>query len=445
MLSRFDSAVNIVECPREANSHSYSPGWVFRLEVAAVKVLVTGATGPFGRAVCRRLVKAGHTVSAAARRRPAELPGGIEFAATDIRDFAAVQRAMEGCAAVIHLAWVVSPLQSENETAEINLGGTQNVIDAMNATGCDRLVFSSSVLAYGAVPGHPPRLREDDVRRPEPQHLYAFHKKAAEDAIMVAVPDAVIVRAGIIAGRDVDNTVFRFFSSPMLPIPDPMRVQQFVHTDDVARFTADAVSASGRGPVNITGGGELTMQEIADILGRRLIQVPENVLRRGVSAAWRFQLAELAPAEVGALLYMPIVDTTRLREEWQFSCAWSSREALADMARAAHGKVTLGKKTVRLPWRVPAGSKPAVGRAGRILLRQTFAAEVDRVAADLYAVLEESTQGDEEQHAAQRQLVSDLTEHAELLATIGEREGYPAPVNARAKTAVSAGRRSENS
>jgi len=120
----------------------------------SMKVLVTGATGPFGRAVCRELVANGHEVAAMARRVPKQPVPGIDFVAADIRDAKAVKAALVGCAAVVHLAWVVAPLKSESETAAINLGGTENVLDAMASTGCRRMVFSSSVLAYGA--GRPP-------------------------------------------------------------------------------------------------------------------------------------------------------------------------------------------------------------------------------------------------------------------------------------------------
>lgn len=220
-----------------------------------MKVLVTGATGPFGRAVSRRLVADVHEVVAMARRAPAKPIVGATFIAGDIQDSAAVRAAMTGCAALVHLAWVVAPLKTEAETAAINLGGTQNVLDAMATTGCPRLVFSSSVLAYGAVPGHPARLKESDERRPEPDHYYGAHKKVAEDMITAAAASSVLVRSGIIAGRDVDNTIFRGFTGPALPAPDPEREQRSVHTDDVARFTALAVTSDRTGPVNVAGEG----------------------------------------------------------------------------------------------------------------------------------------------------------------------------------------------
>ncbi|MGH7804893.1 MAG: NAD-dependent epimerase/dehydratase family protein, partial [Candidatus Binatia bacterium] len=91
-----------------------------------MNVLVTGATGPFGRAVCRHLLAGGHAVVAMARRSSASLPAGVAFVAGDVRDAARVTSAVKGCDAVVHLAWVVSPLKSRDETRDINLGGTRN-------------------------------------------------------------------------------------------------------------------------------------------------------------------------------------------------------------------------------------------------------------------------------------------------------------------------------
>ena len=408
-----------------------------------MKVLVTGATGPFGRGVCRRLIATGHDVTAMARRRPQTPLDGMSFTEGDVRDAKAVTDAMAGCDAVVHLAWVVAPLKTEDATKEINLGGTRNVLDAMAATGCPRLVFSSSVLAYGAVPGHPPLLAEHDERRPQSEHFYAAHKKMAEDMITRSGVDAVLVRAGIIAGRDVDNTIFRFFSSPALPVPDPERRQQFVHTDDVARFTAEAVSHVRTGPVNITGVGSLTMRDIAAIIERPLVTVPERVLRTAIGAAWKLGVSELAPSEIGGLLYMPIVDTTSLREQWGFTCAWSSRAALEDMARAAHGVVTLGKKTVTLPWRLPLGSPDRLGPLRARVVRRTYASEVDRVADDLRRLNSPTDQhAGPEDAAARRQLILDTASHAALLARIGQRSGMSRQAITRA-TQASEGARKE--
>jgi hypothetical protein len=208
----------------------------------------------------------------------------------------------------------------------------------------------------------------------------------------------------------------------------------------VARFTAGAVSHSRTGPVNITGAGSLTMREIAAIIGRPLVKVPERVLQTAIGAAWKLGVSELAPGEIGGLLYMPIVDTTRLREDWGFTCAWSSRAALGDMARASRGVVTLGKKTVTLPWRVPPGSPDHIGPLRAILLRRTYADEVDRVVRDIGQVVSKVSAGEGPEAAARRQLILDMAAHSTLLARIGDQAHMPPHVVARATQASQAAR-----
>ena len=69
-----------------------------------MSALVTDATGPFGRAVCRRLLAAGHDVTAVARNLPQTLVDGVHFTAGDVRDSRAVANAVSECDAVVHLA-----------------------------------------------------------------------------------------------------------------------------------------------------------------------------------------------------------------------------------------------------------------------------------------------------------------------------------------------------
>jgi hypothetical protein len=219
----------------------------------------------------------------------------------------------------------------------------------------------------------------------------------------------------------------------------------FIWDQDVVGAIAHGIETNASGRFNLAGDGALTMRDIAMIIGRPLITISERLLRAGIEAAWKLQASELAPAEVGAFLYMPIVDTTRLREEWGFTCASSSREALTDMARAAHGRITLGKKTLRLPWRVPPGSDPKLGRVSAFLLRRTYADEVDRILHDLAAVQDQNADaGDRHQREAHKQLLSDLADHAQLLASIGERYGYSRQIVARAEAAAAAAHNGRN-
>jgi len=315
------------------------------------RVLVTGASGVFGRDIATRLARAGADVVALARRE-VSIPG-VEFVAGDIRDAAIVEQAMKGCDAVAHLAWAVSPLKSRDDTHDVNVGGTQNVLDAMDATGCRRVVFSSSVTAYGAWPDNPPRLRETDPLRPDPRILYAWDKARCEELILERDLDAVISRSCLVVGRHIDNYAFRVFAAPMLTAPKgEMPLWQFVHQEDVGRFHADAVLGDRTGVVNVACDDGVPLEEIAEAFGKRLVHVDIDKMAKVVELGWKHDLMEVDPDSLQGFQYMAVADTTRLREEWGFEPAWSGREAMLDLARSLTRVVYLGYKEVRKPWRL---------------------------------------------------------------------------------------------
>src|SRR5262249_46290358 len=60
----------------------------------------------------------------------------------------------------------------------------------------------------------------------------------------------------------------------------------------------------------------------------------------------------VSPAELDLLLNFPVMDTGRVRREWDYTPAWDAAECLDDVALAVRGRVSFGKKVLTLPWRV---------------------------------------------------------------------------------------------
>ena len=319
------------------------------------RVLVTGAAGGFGAALLTRLA-ARDGVQAVGfdvrEPRPGALPANVEIVLGDVRDAAAVERAMRGCTAAVHLAWVVGSMRDRAARRAIDLGGTANVLAAMDRTGCRRLVFASSVTAYGSGPDHPAPFTEDDPLQREQPSAYASHKAQAEEMIAAAGVERGVARAAVVVGRATDNSVRTVFAAPVLAAVrgDDARVQ-VVHHDDVGRFYAEAVLGTRTGPVNLAAADVLTMDDAARILGKRVVRLPERAVRAFVGGTWALRAGAIDPGEFNSMRYLPIVDTTRLREDWGFEPQYSTASALADFRRSLDGVVALGRWTVNRPGR----------------------------------------------------------------------------------------------
>jgi len=320
-----------------------------------MRIAVTGASGVFGRGIAARLRSEGHEVVGLARHKPRNWFADSAFVEGDIRDADKVRRAVNGADVVAHCAWVVNSNPDEKLTRDINIGGTQNVLDAMDRSGSRRIVFASSVLAYGARTEGGGRLTEDDPLAPAPDHFYAFHKACVEGMLAECGKEWVAVRPGIVVGRDVDNTVMRLLGSPAFPNVEGSadRPLQIVHTDDVHRLFVRAVLGHETGPVNLAAPGEPTVRDITAKLGRRLFPASKRLIDAGLGALYRRELVEASPAEFELLLNFPIMDTSRLVNEWGYTPAWNSDECLDDFELAVRGRLVLGKKVITLPWRMP--------------------------------------------------------------------------------------------
>jgi nucleoside-diphosphate-sugar epimerase len=116
-----------------------------------VKVLVTGASGFLGHAVCAELRERVHEVSALVRRPGSEPPGTTPVAG-DLVDADALGRVVEGVRpdCVIHLAAEIASQRDERRIHEVNVEGTGRLLHACTATDGPRFVFTSTVVTGDA-------------------------------------------------------------------------------------------------------------------------------------------------------------------------------------------------------------------------------------------------------------------------------------------------------
>ena len=143
------------------------------------KVLVTGGTGLLGRTLVP-LLRNRYDVHHLDITRPED---GLPFLLGDLRDSKAVFDACRGCDVVIHCAALHGEAwaRAGDETGfEVNVIGTKNILEASEAAGVGRVVFTSSIWATGHGSPAPTYLPIDEAFPRQPAELYGLSKLLGE-------------------------------------------------------------------------------------------------------------------------------------------------------------------------------------------------------------------------------------------------------------------------
>jgi nucleoside-diphosphate-sugar epimerase len=171
-----------------------------------MRVMVTGATGFTGGHLARTLKARGYEVRALvrdpAKAEPLEREGILPFAG-DVADPVAVQRAADDCDVVYHIAAVYREARHPDDYyRRINVGGTRNVVDAVERGHVGRVVHCSTVGVHGDVQAIP----ADENSPFSPGDVYQATKLEGEllvrERIDAGLPAAIFRPQGIYGPGD---------------------------------------------------------------------------------------------------------------------------------------------------------------------------------------------------------------------------------------------------
>jgi nucleoside-diphosphate-sugar epimerase len=171
------------------------------------KVLVSGASGFVGTALCAELFRLDYSVRAAARSAPIQIKNFETVLVGEINGETDWSQALSGIKVVVHLAARVHVMKDNTVNPmeafrKVNINGTLNLARQAAKAGVQRFIFISSIKVNGenTLPGQP-YTSED---QPAPIDPYGFSKREAEDELrQLAIEtgmDVVIIRPPLVYG-----------------------------------------------------------------------------------------------------------------------------------------------------------------------------------------------------------------------------------------------------
>jgi UDP-glucose 4-epimerase len=314
-----------------------------------MRVVVVGATGNIGTSVLRSLEKEerAESVLGLARRLPGLAMPKVEWAAADVVSDDLVPH-LRGADAVVLLAWIIQPSRDLNKQWMVNVEGSMRVARAVKEAGVPAFLYASSVGAYS--PG--PKDRRVDESWPTggtPTSYYARHKAEVErrlDRFEREAPEVRVVRMrpGLVFKKEAAEGIRRLFAGPFLPsplvrpelinaIPDiPNLRSQIIHSYDVGEaFRLAIVNGEVRGAFNLAAEPVLDPEELGRILGARAVPVSAQAARAAARLSWQLRLQPVSEGWLDMAMSVPIMDTSRARQELGWSPGRSADEALLDL------------------------------------------------------------------------------------------------------------------
>ena len=327
----------------------------------AVRYLITGGSGYIGGRLTDELSTREETdkiVDVDLRPPPRSWPKH-EFVKADIRDRTKMREVMERneIDTLLHFAFVLNPIRDEDKMYDIDVNGTQAVLQAAEEAGVKHVIQTSSATAYGAFPDNPKPIAEDWPVRGAPDFSYAKHKADSDRVAQLWAlqnPDAVmtIVRPSIVFGPSVDNYIVRAFqNNPFFPLLDGVDEEfQLVHEDDVVSALIALLDGKHAGAFNLAGDGTLTWGRAAQMIDTKTRQVSLKNMKRFNGALWRMRVprTEAPPGNLDFIRYPWVVSTEKLKSTAGWQPRYDTLETFKVTMRA-RGLLPEGPAAVQAP------------------------------------------------------------------------------------------------
>lgn len=201
---------------------------------------------------------------------------------------------------VLHLGRLghARAINDMNQRINVNLVGTNTILDLSSKFQCKKVVILSTHHVYGALADNPMFLTENSPLRasfkfPELRDVVEMDQMCTnwmwknQNNI-----DTVVLRPANIVGPQINNSITQYLKTPYAPIPlDYNPMFQFVHEFDMAEIITQAVTNLSTGIYNVANDEVISLHEAVDVIGIKKTNTPiilVEQLAKIISPLWKF-------------------------------------------------------------------------------------------------------------------------------------------------------------
>lgn len=304
-------------------------------------ILITGVSGYFGR-VLLPLIEQDKVIEQirGIDRHPLRvgfIAHKLQFHLGDVSNDVTVGNLLSGADVLLHMAFTLMrrPGVSSREIVEREVRNAQRLFEAAAQQGVKKIIFTSSVVAYGLHPDNPVPLTEESPLRPNPGLYYGLAKAAIEQYLDRFERE----HRGIIVTRLRPCTVVGPQADPaqMASLVNPIAVlvrganplYQLLHEDDMAGALHLAIQQDLPGVYNVASDGACTLRGLVELRRGRVISLPYFLVRSLMWALWRTGRSPFAPDWTDLVRYPLVASNDKLKR-----VGWTPRYTTPEALRA---------------------------------------------------------------------------------------------------------------
>lgn len=304
-------------------------------------VFVTGATGFIGTKLVNELVRKGLTVHALSRsssNRSGLEHERIKVVEGNILDLQSLERGMDGCSQVYHLAaYAKNWARDKSIFRTMNVDGMRNVFEAAKSIGVKKVVFTSTIVVFGPTkPGvvgdeSMPRITQRYFTEYEETKAFAEAEALAQSSkkfpVVIVNPTRVYGPGKMTEGNSVSLMIDQY-DRGLVPVMlnKGVNIGNYVYVDDLVRGHILAMEKGRIGERYILGGENVSLEKVYrtvdDVSGKKHFQMnlPPSLAKiyakeEQLKAEWLGVYPQITPGWVDTFL-----------QDWVYSCAKAEKE-----------------------------------------------------------------------------------------------------------------------